>query len=45
MPVIDLYLPRNTFGQEQTDRLAERLSDSLKQCKHAIDNPRADAIN
>jgi len=46
MPIIDVYLSQETLNAAgQRDRLAERLSSSLKRCPHAVDNPRADAIN
>lgn len=45
MPIIDFYYPEEVFSRTELKTLAHELSESLKQCAHAIDNPRADAIN
>jgi phenylpyruvate tautomerase PptA (4-oxalocrotonate tautomerase family) len=45
LPVIDFYYPSEVFSRGQLETLANALSESLKHCAHAIDNPRADAIN
>jgi len=45
MPIIDFYFPSGSLNQTQQDQLARELSRSLMKCAHAVDNPRADAIN
>lgn len=45
MPIIDFSFPSGSLNEAQQDELARGLSESLKKCAHAIDNPRADAIN
>jgi phenylpyruvate tautomerase PptA (4-oxalocrotonate tautomerase family) len=45
MPIIDFSFPSGSLNEAQQDELARELSNSLKKCAHAIDNPRADAIN
>jgi phenylpyruvate tautomerase PptA (4-oxalocrotonate tautomerase family) len=45
MPIIDFYFPEKSLNPDQKRSLGRALSDSLKQCAHAVSNPRADAIN
>jgi len=45
MPIIDFTFPAGSLSESQQQTLAKELSASLKQCAHAVDNPRADAIN